>query len=190
MDSNTKKLTAHESLSIITAMIQDAKGKVQRNSFFFLLWGWVAAIANIGFYVLIQAGVERPYYIWAITIPAWILTIWKMRQLKNRHQTKSHFDTITMWLWVSFGVIVFTLVFFGQKINNQLGPVILLLTSIPTFLSGIIVRFKPLIVGAVGFWLCGILSFLMPYEIQPLIGGIAIIFGYLIPGYMLKYKSE
>lgn len=186
MDPNIEKLTANESLSIITAMIQDAKGKVQRNSFFFLLWGWVAAIANIGFYFLIKADVERPYYIWAITIPAWIVTIWKMRQLRNRSRTKSHFDTITMSLWLSFGVIVVTVVFFGQKINYQLGPVILLLTSIPTFLSGIIVRFKPLVMGAVAFWLCGIISFLVPYETQPLVGGIAIIFGYLVPGYMLN----
>lgn len=190
MNPKTEDLSAHESLSIITAMIQDAKGKVQRNSFFFLLWGWVVAIANLGLYVLIQAGIEKPYYIWSITIPAWILTLWKVRQLKGQRQAKSHFDTITTWLWMSFGLVVFTLVVFGSRINYQLSPVILIVSALPTLVSGIIVRFRPLIYGAVAFWISGIISFLVSFETQPLIGGLAIICGYLIPGYMLRNKSE
>jgi hypothetical protein len=190
MDPEAKNLSAEESLAIITSMISDAQGKVQRNSFFFLFWGWIVAVANIGFYILIQAGVNHPYLIWVITIPAWIFTIVRMLQRRRERQAKSHFDSISMWLWMSFGVIIFTLVVFGSKINYQLNPVILIIASIPTFVSGIIVRFKPLIVGGIAFWIFGVIAFLVPFQTQPLIGGLAIICGYLIPGYMLKYKSE
>jgi len=190
MDPQAKNLTAEESLAIITTMISDAQGKVQRNSFFFLFWGWVVAVANIGFYILIQAGVEHPYLIWTITIPAWIFTIIKMLRRKHERVAKSHFDYISSWLWMSFGVIIFTLVFFGGKINYQLTPVILIVSSIPTFVSGIIVRFKPLVAGGIAFWICGVIAFLVPFDTQPLIGGVAIICGYLIPGYILKYKTD
>jgi hypothetical protein len=190
MDPQSKNLTAEESLAIITSMISDAQGKVQRNSFFFLFWGWVIALANIGFYFLVRAGVEQSYLIWGVTIPAWLFTIVRMLQRGRERQAKSHFDSISKWLWLSFGVSIFTLVIFGGKINYQLNPVILIVTSIPTFISGVIIRFKPLMAGGIAFWIFGVIAFLVSFETQPLIGGLAIICGYLIPGYMLKYKSE
>lgn len=55
-----------------------------------------------------------------------------------------------------------------------------------TFVSGIIIRFKPLLVGGVIFWVAGTLCFIVSPLDQYLVGGAAMIFGYLIPGYMLS----
>lgn len=190
MISESENLSAEQSLDIITKMIRQAQGKVQRNTFYFLLWGWVVTLANIGMYVLIQLEYQYPYIVWTITIPAWIVTMLKGYQQGKTAPSGTHFDRITAWLWVTFGICIFTLVAFGYKINWQLNPVILIVSAIPTIASGVILRFTPLIMGGISFWAFGIICFLVPGETQFLIGALAIACGYLVPGYILKKKEN
>jgi hypothetical protein len=75
-------------------------------------------------------------------------------------------------------------------INWQLNPVIMLMSTIPTVVSGVLIKFRPLIIGGVCFWVFGILCFLVPDPWQFLVGAVAVIVGYLIPGFMLRYKKE
>lgn len=182
-------LTAQESLDIITAMIREAKGNMKRNGFYFLLWGWVIIIANLGMYTLQKIGYEHYYVVWVITIPAWIISLVRGYRQGKAERNTTHLDTVSMWLWLTFGVTIFTLVAFGSKINYQLNPVILTISAIPTFLSGIVIRFRPLVLGGISFWIFGIISFLTPQETQPLVGALAILCGYIVPGYLLKTKE-
>jgi hypothetical protein len=190
MTEKQEELTARESLQIITEMINSAKGNVQQNSFYFLLWGWVILIANAGMFVLTILDVKHPYIVWAITIPAWIISLYRGFTHRNRERVSSHLDSVTGYLWIAFGVCVFTIVAFGYKLNFQLNPLILIISSIPTFLSGAIIRFKPLMYGGVAFWLGGIAGFLLPMNYQPLVGAFAILIGYLVPGYLLRAKAQ
>ncbi len=182
----SSELSAKESLDIITSMILEAKGNVQRNHFYFLLWGWIVTIANAGMYLLTKIGYEHPYIVWTITIPAWIFTIIRSVNKGKVASTRTHFDAISGWLWMAYGITIFILVAFGSRINYQLNPVILVLSAIPTLVSGVILRFKPLIAGGVAFWIGGMICFLVARDTQPLIGAVTIICGYLVPGYMLK----
>lgn len=189
-DTENTNLTAHQSLDIITSMIQQAQGNVRRKSFFFLFWGWIVVLANIGVYVLIQINYPMPYIVWSITIPAWIYTMYKARKLRKEGDLITHLDRITMWVWISYGICVFTFVGFGSKLNYQLNPLILTMGTIPTLVSGIILRFPPLLAGSGFLWSLGIVSFLVPIEFQNLVGALAVTCGYLIPGYILKGRKQ
>lgn len=186
MATNSENLSARESLAIITGMINQAKGHIQRNSFYYLLWGWTVMAAQLGMFLLYQINYRHAYAAWLITIPAWIYTMVRVVTAKKVSSTRTHFDSISGWLWLSYSVIILTLVFFGWKIDYQLNPLILVVTAVPTTVSGVILQFQPLKIGGICFWLCGIVSFLLPMEYQPLIGAIAITSGYLVPGYLLK----
>jgi hypothetical protein len=190
MKTESENLSARQSLDIITTMIQEAKGKAQQNGFYFLLWGWVVVIANLGMYTLTQLHYRHPYIVWVITIPAWIFSLYRGYRQEKTERVTTHFDSVSMWLWLSFGIVIFTLVAFGQRINFQLNPVIILMSAIPTFVSGILIRFKPLMFGGVAFWIFGIIIFLTPVETQSLIGAVAVLCGYLVPGYLLKNKKD
>jgi len=190
MKPESPNLSAEQSLDIITSMIRQAKGNARKNSFYFLLWGWVVALANLGMFTLGQLGYPRPYIVWFITIPAWILSVYRGFRQNREDQIHTHLDSVSIALWGSFALCIFTIIGFGFKINFQINPIILLVSTIPTVASGVILRFKPLIVGGVLFWILGILCFLVPASFQPLVGAVAITTGYIIPGYMLQQKQE
>lgn len=190
MNSDIQDLSARQSLDLITSMIMEAKGKVQRNNFYFLFWGWVIVAANLGMYALTMLDYARPYIVWSITIPAWIYTLIVSFRKSRQEATSTHFDRISAWLWISFGITLFILAGFGFRINFQINPVILTVTAIPTLVSGVVLRFRPLIFGGIAFWIGGIAAFLTPFESQPLVGALTILAGYLIPGYMLKKKTD
>jgi hypothetical protein len=191
MKTQDENLSPLQSLDIITSMIQEAKGRVQKNNFYFLLWGWVIVVANLGMYILTKLEYEMPYIMWVITVPAWIYSMVKgYRQGREGGTRSSHLDRITGTVWITYGVVIFTLVAFGRLINYQLNPAILLVTAIPTFTSGMIINFKPLMMGGAIFWIASIISFLLPLDTQPLVGAVAIACGYLVPGYLLKAKRN
>lgn len=183
-------MTAEQSLALITRMIDQAKGNVQRNAFYFLFWGWIVLIANLGMFALIQFKYAHPYIVWLITIPAWIYTFYSAMKQRKEGVRTTHLDGISGWLWITFGICVFTVVAFGYRINFQINPVVLLFCSIPTFMSGVILRFKPLMFGGVMFWIFAIVSFALGNEYQFLSGAAAIAFGYLVPGYLLRRKES
>lgn len=187
MEEKTKDFSAEQSLALISNMIRQAQGNLSYNTKYFILWGWTIAIANFGMYGLIKfTDYPRPYLIWLITIPAVIISIIYGVNESREKSSPTHLDRITMWLWISLFFIIPPIIAFGWKINYQINPIILLLTAMPTFITGIILRFKPLLFGAFCFWMFAIICFLVDAQTQPLIGGLAIITGYLIPGYLLK----
>lgn len=189
MTTEHNSLSAADSLNIITKMIEQAQGNVQKSSFHFLLWGWVIALANLGMYSLIQFDYPHPYIVWLITIPAWIASmVYGFRQGREK-KVVTHIDRTIMWLWITFGITTFILIFFGSSIRYNINPVIILISTIPTFATGKLIRFKPLVLGAVSFWFFGIACFLVSVEMQNLVGAGAVIVGYLIPGYLLKNKK-
>lgn len=184
------EFTPKESLDVITSMIQQAKGNMQKNSFYFLLWGWTIAIANLGVFLLLKfTEVSNPYQMFFITIVAAIASIiYGIRQ--GREATVStHLDSIYKWVWMGFGATCFIFWIFGKQIGWQLNPVIITLCAVPTFTSGALLKFKPLMFGGIAFWILGALCFLSNYETQFLLASMAVTIGYIIPGYLLK-RSE
>ena len=187
MKDENKDLSAEQSLALISGMIRQAQGNVSYSTKYILLWGWCIALANLGMYGLMKFSTyPHPYIVWLITIPATIVSIiYGIKEGKEKI-THSHLDKITMWLWLSLFFIIPPVITFGYKINFQINPVILLLTAFPTFITGIILRFKPLLVGGICFWACSIICFLVDAQTQMLLCALAVITGYLIPGYLLK----
>jgi hypothetical protein len=190
MENKDENLSAQQSLDLIASMIRQAKGNVQKSGFYFLLWGWTIVIANLGVYYMLEfTSIENPFLIFGITIPAAIISmIYGMNQGK-KVTAPTVLDSIHMWLWIGFGINCFIMASFGGKTNWQINPVIITMCAVPTFISGIMLRFKPLVIGGSLFWVFGIICFMVDPKIQFLVAALAVTVGYLVPGYMLK-KSE
>jgi hypothetical protein len=69
-------------------------------------------------------------------------------------------------------------------------PYILGAVSIPTVVTGILTRFRPLIVGGVLFILFAVIAVNVHTDyLRSLVSVAALISGYLIPGYLLRMKK-
>jgi hypothetical protein len=102
----------------------------------------------------------------------------------------THLDRINGFLWYSYGIVVLAIVMFGFKINYQLNPIILLISAVPAFVSGVVIRFRPLMVGGFLFWVFGVVCFLSHGPWQYLIGALAVTTGHLVPGLLLRNKTD
>ena len=186
-----KTMTNEESLRIISEMIGQAKRNYSKGgSYYFLLWGWVVLIANLGHYILDKTNAyEYPYAIWVITLPAIVLTI--VHGTKNASQARvvTHIDRMYGEVWIGAAVGIVLSLAFMHQIGLNHAAVILMFAGMATFISGRLMKFSPLVLGGVALWIGSAVCFFVPLAEQTLVSAIAIAAGYLVPGYILKNKA-
>lgn len=190
MDNETEKLSPQQSLDLIQAMINEAKGNVRDNSFYYLFWGWILTGAHIGSFVLSRLEYEYPFVVWLVVLPAWVVSfVYGSRQTKKQNRTTTHLEKVNLSLWISFGALAIVIPLFGAFINYQINSLILLVGSMTTFTSGVILKYRPLMAGGIVFFIGGLLCFFVSNEVQSLISAMVIALGYLVPGYLLKSQK-
>ncbi len=186
-----KKLTPSDSIRIINEMIETSKGNIQDNANYFIIWGYVVLLACILHFVLLKfTDFEKPYLAWLIVLIGFIpTTIYSKRQIK-KNKIFTHIDRINIFLWLTFGISYIIFIAYMSKFNYQIFPFVFLLVGNCVFMSGINLKFKPLIAGGIIYWAGTIVSFYLSLEYLLLLTFILIIIAYLLPGYLLKYKKE
>jgi len=190
MEANDKVLKPEDSLQIIEKMIQRSKGNLHDSSFYFLLWGWIILAANIGQIILNYIEYDKPYLIWLLIIPGIIASAIYGARHGKKAKASTHLDRINFMIWMAFLACYFTITIFMKNFNYQIVPIIFILAGNATFLTGIVIKFKPLIWGGIVF-LAGVFAyFLLPGEYFQFISPVVIILGYLIPGYLLKSQNK
>lgn len=190
-NSEEQTLSGQESLDIIHKMIAQAKGNFRDSSFYFLLWGWIVMAGSLGHYILLKfASLKHPELAWSVVIVgiAWSF----IRGIKDRAKSsvKTYTGNIYGIVWVTFLLNYFILIFFLPEINYYITPLVLLMAASSTFVSGSLMKFRPLQYGALCIWTGGIIAFMVSLPHQLLATAVAILLGYLIPGYMLKNNEN
>ncbi len=184
--SSEQKLSGEESLAIITEMIEKARGSIKGSAFHFILWGIVIALANfLHFYLMQYTDFHSPHLVWLITIPAWIASLWYGLTKGKKSNASTYSGNLIMWAWLSFSFTILILIFSG-KFFMILASLIMIIAAIPTFLTGLIIKFKPLMFGGSLFWILGPIGLTLEPTQALLISGIGMIVGYLIPGILLQ----
>jgi hypothetical protein len=188
-----KELSGKESLALITEMISRAKKEAAGDGgFHLLLWGWVIAICDFAHYGLAKAGFGAPYVVWLLVVPATVISAIKSRQLRKQSRVKSHIDTVLTQLWMVVYSVIIVMVVFMSVVDFNHNPVILMISGIGVFMTGALLKEKSLKLGALMLGIGAIIGFLMPVDEQYLVAGIAMVLGYLVPGYYLKksYREQ
>jgi uncharacterized membrane protein len=189
MEQN-KDLTTEQSIAIITSMIKNAKGNMQEASFYFLFWGWITVIASVSqFYLDLYTDFAHPYMVWLIGIPGWIITMYYGYKQGKKEAVTTYSDGLIKWIWIGFLFCILIVIFGGKFFNFQITALILLFAGFATFINGLIIRFKPLIIGGASLWVFVPIALYVGVHYAPLVMAFAITVGYLIPGYLLK-KSK
>jgi len=182
-----KELSSKESLALITEMITKAKEETAGDGGFqLLLWGWVIALCNFGHFTLEKLGYEYPYHVWILVVPASVISFWKGFQIARKARVKSHISRVINQVWIMvFAGIVITLAFMPVIGYNQ-NPVILILSGLGIWTTGSLIRVNFVRAGGVLLLVAAAVGFMLPVSSQHLVSGVAMVLGYLLPGYYLK----
>jgi len=189
MNENEKQMTGEQSLSIIAGMINHARNRFSETGTLYLLWGFVIFVCCITQFIMLHFfNNENAYYVWYVT---WIVAIYQFYYLfkkRKREKVKTYTDEIVGYVWLTLIICGFIMVFIliKQKAYENINPLILVLYGMPTFLSGIILKYKPLIIGGISCWVLALLSPLVPLEYHLLLLACAVIVAWIIPGYLLR----
>jgi hypothetical protein len=200
MESNGKVMTPEESIQIIRKSILNSRKNLKENAFYYLFWGWLLAFASLTNYFLIRYLHFRKMYdqIFITSSIAWgifvavgfaIVFIYLSKRGK-RNAILTHLDRILTTLWMTAGVVFILVIFFCYHFESYPTPYILAVTGMATFISGMVIRFKPLIAGGIIFGLISVASIFVPPLSQLLIVAISLVLGFLVTGYLLKTTKE
>ena len=184
-------MNKQNSLALIEEMINKAKNNFSESGTLFILWGFVILFCSvtqfIGNYFFKY---EQASAIWMLT---WLASIFQIFYLRRQHKNKkvrTYTDDILKYMWITFIVcfvlLVFILIF--QKSYVSIIPAILVVYGIPTFLSGIILKFKSLVTGGICCWILAVLCVFTGWDFQQLYIATAGIIAWIIPGFNLRKK--
>jgi hypothetical protein len=191
MENEEKMMTGEESLRIISEMINKTKVNISQGSFHLLFWGWLIFICSLSEYFLLKfTDFATPWYVWFFVVPGVFVSMIYGFVTGRKAKVHTYADMINMWTWIGFMISAIILFIVHWKSMESIPPYILLMAGLPTFISGWIIRFKPLIAGGIAFWIFALVAYFAGPSLAPLAVPVAMLTGYLIPGYMLKRKVD
>jgi uncharacterized membrane protein len=189
MENEEKMMTGEESFRIITEMINKTKVNISQGSFHLLFWGWLITICSLSEWLITKlTDYPHPYYVWILVIPGAFVSMIYGAVTGRKAKVHTYADIVYMWTWIGFLFAAIVLFILQSDNMENVTPYILMLAGFPTFLSGFIIKFKPLIAGGICFWVIAILVHFAVPSLALLGTPLAMVIGYLIPGYMLKNK--
>ena len=199
MENPENNFSPQESLQLIESMINRAKDKFAEDGFMYLIWGWLVFGCSLLQFILLHF-FNYPYHyiVWLATIPAFIYQHFYIKKKYRNKTVITYTDSIIGFVWITFSIVI---VLIGCLIGLLTGgdyyihiiPLLLAVYGMPVFLTGVIVRFKPLIFGGIACWiLCIASTFIKNYDYQFLTIPLAMLLAWIIPGYFLraKYKQQ
>lgn len=195
-----KELTPEESFDVINKAIANFKINYRESSKVFLLWGWILTLTSISNFILLKfVHSTEPWVLKGYVILAnWVVFIligsiimyFMVRKMNKEKKVHSHIDKFIDNLWWVTAPSFFIAGFICIKSGIAPPPLMLLVAGIATTTTGLVIKFSPLIIGGMSFFIFSIAATFVANEYLALVVGAAIICGYLIPGYLLRAAKE
>lgn len=182
---------AQKQLDMIERTIQEAKKSFYKGSAHFIIWGWALFLAAMAQFIMIETETLLKFH-WTpwpvIAIVAGIAAgIHERSREKGRKMTT---DRVFSYLWGSFGVTLFLLIFGSVAMNQDPNPFVILLMGLPIFTSGGLLRSNTLLIGAASVWIIGLIACFLEPPMTSLAFAGALVLGYVIPGHVLRAQER
>ena len=185
----TEKITAQEQLNLIEQTIAQAKENLSNHSFAFIYLGWLVSLTSLVNYALLNFSPlgNNSYLIWPVTSILGIVFIvgyYKKAEKTESHRTHLEYFLSCMWIVIGLVLVIFSVL--SPFIDLNPWFFFPLVAGIGTIVSGVVLKFNPLIFGGmvlIGFPFYSVLvngSWLL------LLYAAVIMVSYLVPGYALK----
>lgn len=209
MDNEQKRMTEKESLELITTMINRAKDSYHDTGIGSIMWGAVITVCSLTTWAQFRFHFRLPFDIWLLTLAAIVPQVFISIKESRQKKVKSYYDVAMDYLWIAFGISIFLLIHANTGISKGLQgagnyfestgfrfydystALFLILYGFPTFVTGGIMKFRPMIIGGIFCWAASIATVYTPPLTDLLLMAAAACLAWLIPGIILyrKYRA-
>ena len=201
-----KPLNEKESLEIITRMIQNTQQKLERVSAApMLIWGYATIVAAITVWIVLALTSDyRSFYLWFL-IPVIGTTCMLLRK-KQPKGVSTYVDKVIRYIWIVLGVVGFLLsvaTIFKVMWSFNILFVIIIIMGMGTVLTGLVVEYKPMIIGGIigliisiphqfahGYDIIISGIKISSYDLMTITFVLAFVVMYIIPGHILNYRAK
>lgn len=213
-----KKLSEKESLELIATMIHRAKESYYDTGFSAIMWGAVIAVCSLVRFSEIQVHYKLPFDIYLLTLVAILPQVLISIREKKERKVKRYEDPYMDYLWLGFGISIFLLIHISNQIFGVWGswadeyknltgkpasfqfyeyvsPLFLMLYGMPTFVTGAVCRFKPMLWGGIFCWISCVITVYTPAKTDLLLTAASALLAWFVPGIIMEkeyrtYKKE
>lgn len=185
-----EEISAAQSLEIINNSLAKTKENLAEHSVGFLFWGWLVTSTSILHYLLITfSSFRHSGYLWLIAMAFGVvfsIIFYAKRERKSQYTT--YLDTHLSNIWRSIFIGFAVGIFLSFKLHIAPTALMLTLSGIGTLATGLSMKFKPLIIGAICLFIFAIASMYITDKYNLLINAAGLFTGYIIPGHILRNK--
>jgi len=193
MNENENPLSGEESLKLINEMINKAKESYVSKGIASMVWGALIVTCSLLTWAQIQYDFNLGFDIWLLVFLAVIPQVYFSVKEKRQRTFVGHHDAIMSYLWTTFGICIFIITFYQNKVGaNSSASLFMMLYGIPTFITGGVFKFKPMIWGGLICWGLSIGSMFTPLATDMLFMAACGLFAWLLPGIILwnRYQKQ
>jgi hypothetical protein len=188
-----------QSLKVIREMIELSKKKIRNDGILLIVWGYAASLpALINYLKEILFLPNRLMFLLKFVDPvlpllALFFTIYYI--LTQGKKVTTYIGASLRQVWISlFGCMVLTnLILYNvtHEVNFTLQhPLFMVLTAFAILVTGVILRYKPIIFGGVVFGILAYCASFLTLHDQMLLDGIGWFLALAIPGHILYFKRD
>ena len=187
-----KEFSPEEGIQIIQSMIARTREDFHNNAFYFLVFGWVIFAAALLQYILLHFyHSPNSWYPWPFVFL--IFPIIRIRRYREglRENVQTYIGENLKYLWAGFGITYVVIIFINTRMGwDRAYPIYIMLLALGTFVSGSMLKFKPLIWGGIFCWVLSIGSTYLSFDNQILCYALGVLGSYIIPGYLLRDSRQ
>ena len=189
----------NQSLQVIREMIRVSQNKLKDDGIVLIVWGYAMSLMHLGKYItevwfLPNRIIHLLKFVDPV-LPLLALTFTIYYIIRERKKVTTYIGISLRYVWVAWFIsIVFTnLILFNvlKKVDFTLQhPLFMVLIAFAIVVTGVILRFKLIILGGAVFGILAYICSYLPLNEQMLLHGIAWLIAVVIPGHILYFKRN
>jgi len=182
-----------DSLKLINEMISKVKRSYVTKGIASMVWGVLIITCSLLTWAEVRYNWDPGFDVWLLVFLALIPQIFFSIKEKRSRKFTAHDETTTTYVWSAFAISIFILSFYNSKFGSeQATTLFMMLYGIPTFITGGMFKFKPMIVGGLICWALSVVSVFTPVDADMLLMAGSGLFAWLIPGIILwnRYQKQ
>lgn len=189
-----KLISGQESLDIINQMIGEAKRSYITTGLASIVWGTLIVICSLTTWVQIHFQFRIGFDIWLLLLVALVIQMIVSFKQGNQKAFRTRLEGTINAVWTTFGVCIMLISIYQNVVPKVPNTIFLYLVlyGMPTFITGMAVKFKPMIFGGLVCWALSIVSLFTSFEVNVLLMAISGLAAWFIPGVILwnAYKGQ